>query len=803
MTETGLSGKNFSFQLFTVLQKIKKSFWLFYLSVVALRSLCIAIILMCTWKFINPDQDLASFFIALMAFIAIIYFEYTNFKPLSEKSLLFSLDIKHPHFDTSILYEMRELNQEEDQLYKALLSREKQDLVRHELARVFNNALSALIPFCAAFWLLSNYSPSFATILSEAQQVTYNNRAYLKAIQGDQSQDKIYELKNNQTLELNLLQPNLLEISLLLPAQENPPSVLLKNLDPLEKEKKLQTFQMSLTSRQSNEKQPYQLRFAITENVDIFVPSLSKDKPVARINLKKSPVPIVTLTPKSKIKEPWPDEVPLDLRIRTHTTYPLQQVNLLITIGNKTFKELVNTITHEHLLSLDTTYSLNLERFLEEDTAEIEIVAEVIDRATPQPLVGRSNPLVLKTMSAYGRYLQSLESLRKVKEHVDHAIKEKSKELNPEIKTHMQESLDQSQLTPFFDELDRSNLLYFQQLIDESFKSKNLSSIYDLDELISQFLTEHEMLDDRERDRDFFVATRGFSRLLEQSEDKQKINDFSKKIVAFLEQRLKRWKLRVSYLSHPEKLTMWDNVSQNKIFEAPFLNKDKNGKDLSKNVAELKQLSQTVETYRQWINDLEAAEDKEREEREKNKQEGLASAREELVAIQKRQAVISTKLDKSATRTQEDLDEVWPMSRMNQNTNIKDTNKLAQKIRALSPQAANRLNLALEAMKLTLQNGNDSNYIESESYSDLSNRLLRQAETSSSQQSQGYGRKRRKVAGDNYYGRSLYGGDIELKRDYEVDRRYREDIIEEINDSSSYDTKNKMIFDNYLRRIIR
>jgi hypothetical protein len=41
-----------------------------------------------------------------------------------------------------------------------------------------------------------------------------------------------------------------------------------------------------------------------------------------------------------------------------------------------------------------------------------------------------------------------------------------------------------------------------------------------------------------------------------------------------------------------------------------------------------------------------------------------------------------------------------------------------------------------------------------------------------------------------------------MKREYQVDRRYREDILEEVQ-TSSYDEDNRILLENYLRQVVR
>ena len=50
-----------------------------------------------------------------------------------------------------------------------------------------------------------------------------------------------------------------------------------------------------------------------------------------------------------------------------------------------------------------------------------------------------------------------------------------------------------------------------------------IDRLEDTDKL-DDFLFEHEILDDRERDRDFFVATRALTRLVEKKPSKRLVN---------------------------------------------------------------------------------------------------------------------------------------------------------------------------------------------------------------------------------------------------------------------------------------
>jgi hypothetical protein len=86
----------------------------------------------------------------------------------------------------------------------------------------------------------------------------------------------------------------------------------------------------------------------------------------------------------------------------------------------------------------------------------------------------------------------------------------------------------------------------------------------------------------------------------------------------------------------------------------------------------------------------------------------------------------------------------------------------------------------------------------------MAGRLLRQAEQAAQRardSGQDRGRRRR-VNGDNYYGQSIVGGDVEIKREYEVDRKYREDILDEVS-RSRVDDDDKILLDRYTREVVR
>jgi hypothetical protein len=145
---------------------------------------------------------------------------------------------------------------------------------------------------------------------------------------------------------------------------------------------------------------------------------------------------------------------------------------------------------------------------------------------------------------------------------------------------------------------------------------------------------------------------------------------------------------------------------------------------------------------------------------------------------------------------------------MEQSANIDATQKVEGQMRSLSPLAARRIKAALEEMENTRDQGNKGQFVPAETASDQAGRLLNQAQNAAEQQAQSQqnsqGRRRRRVTGDNYYGQGIVTGDIEIKRTYQVDRRYREDVLKDVNSSArNQEEENREYLRQYLRKVVR
>jgi hypothetical protein len=699
--------------------------------------------------------------------------------------------------------------------WRSELSEHSVNVGRAEVRQLSALVSSMVIPALLAGFMIWAARPSFSAALDTVANVVaaLARGASIRVVQGNSTTG--YEsdtaLSPGRPVEIELLSQNLVELKYRGTRKESAPTVELKKEDGAI----FQTFQMSQIrdDQSSDADRIYSVTFAVDETVGLFIPVLSQDK-LATIKVRQLPVPRVKLAgPMTPDGEPWPDDQLLPLEIEAKSENPLQVIQLVIRSGSRTSKELVNRVMAEDKTEIATSYSLLLEPFVESDVAEVEIVAEAIDRSLPSPLVGRSQPFRITTASAYGRYRETLRTLRELKSAIDEQLNEVQPQLQPEMKEMADKAAKQAENSPFFDGLDRVQISRFPNMVGDAKDENSSAKMMDLSNELNNFLFEHEILDDRERDRDFFVAARSLSRLIEQAREKRavavpKVLD---RMNTFLDDRNERWRMRVERLPPERQPKQAATTLDGKPFHKAMANIRSGLSGAEETVqmrnAALKNLSETVVQYRQWIEDLEAAEDQHREQQEKQRQEGLANAQNELKELQKRQGEISQKLDRSIEKMEsqkEQLDEEWPATRMSQNANIKDTRRLENQLRSLSPTAGARIKAAIEAMEGTLENGNNGKYPVAESASDLAGRLLRQAESAAqnSQKRQRNRGRRRQVTGDNYYGQSVVGGDIEIKREYQVDRRYREDILQEVQ-SSNVEEENKVLLDNYLRQVIR
>lgn len=792
------------------------------------RSLLLAAILVSLWSYLKPTAENEQLILGTLLFIGMVYLSLTK-RPnkIKAQDFLLALEMKYPQkkhaaFRLAKTYPDDHVAHE----WQDALDQELNGLKRLEMHTLLSLLSTVVLPLVILFSMSLRYPSAFDGALSNVKSVVarLNWGANLKIIEGAAKEDTpdIISLTPGNISRIELLSQNMIEVELNGVADQSQTHIIelrksQTGKDPEEESKIFQSFQMipqTGPNGASDFSGTYKVSFTVSDHVDLYLNSLSETDPLAEIIVKQLPVPDVKMNLAHEIEEPWPDDKPLPLNIEVIAENPLRLVRILIRSGKRTSQQLVSNVLATDLTELKTSYELLLEPYVESDLATVELIAEAIDRSVPNPLIGRSKPLRLSTASTYGRYRQTLETLRQVKTQIDEALSQTKFQLPKEIEKLTKRAIRQADDSPFFDGLDRVQINNFHADIMSQINNSDSTRLIEVSETINEFLFEHEMLDDRERDRDFFVAIRGLSRLLEQDPEARPVGVkvVTGRIINFLDDRYKRWQLRIEHLPKEFKPPSWKQINQQRPFHKTMQDigelEENKTKELKSQA--LIHLSKTATAYRAWIEELEQHEDRAREKMEQKRQQGLASARNELRELQRRQGQISQYLDRADMQAVDQLEDNWPAMRMEQNTNLKGTKRLEARLRSLSPPAAERIKLAAESMSLTLESASSRNFIQAESASDLAGRLLRQAQSAAqrSQQNRSKRGRRRRVTGDNYYGQTVVGGDVEIQRDYQVDKRYREDILNEIRESLSNQedgskTGNRKVLEDYLREVIR
>ncbi len=785
------------------------------------RAALFSLLISSIWQLLEAGDDIDQLIVLATTLIVVAVTSWPSRRPrLNNEELLMALEVSHNQ-TTTAPFSMLNAEPTTAQLveWDQPLRRAIDSCREHERWRLRRDLSTTALPLLLLL-LLSVSAPLAVTQAWSGARGVVSRLSWgarLEVVDGlaQENQPKSYKLSSSSPANIELLAQNMVRIEAL-GAPNEKHIVELRRLSQESGDEILQSFQMTPEDSSSDPHEPtraFGISFVVSEDVSITLPAVGGGEPVARVKVRQLPIPKVRLAiAEPQMRDPWPDDKPLRLKMNVKAENPLQLVRLIISAGGKPSSEVVSNVMSDDKFELALDYSVILEPYLEADLAEVEIFAEAIDRAIPQPLIGRSEGIRLTSASAYGRYRQTLDALRKLKTSVDSAITEKKSALDDNAVQLAEEAIARSDDSPFFDGLDRVGLHQFRQSVRE-IVAKNVEGdqLLQLSGELNEFLFEHEILDDKERDRDFFVAIRGLSRLIEQSRTTRpvQVRSVTKRISQFLDERHKRWTLRTERLGSDRLPASWPRISKRRPFHEVLNAVDANDVKASQDADDnsLQQLSKVAVAYREWIEELEKAEEQDRQEQEEKRQEGLANARNVLKELQKRQGQVSSQLDRAAQRPASELAQQWAMTRMEQNTNIRGTKQLEAQLRALSPLASERIKVAAEFMEGTLQSGNEGKFVDAESGSDRAGRLLRQADSaaSQSQQQQRSRGRRRRVSGDGYYGQSVIGGDVEIKRDYEVDRRYREDVLEDVRQSTwqQSEPENKALLENYLLEIIR
>ena len=587
-------------------------------------------------------------------------------------------------------------------------------------------------------------------------------------------------LPDGQIRELTVDQLATVDASSLVRITVQAPTLTAPPLLQLRKPMHEEFFQEVLFSRTG---ELYQLTMRVDQEAELLINSLHHDQVLAFFTPTPATLPQVQLTLTQKITTPHPDDKPLALTLVANSRTALASMELEISAAEEMHTELVHQFIGNTKHSLTTSYQTILEPYVSADYAAVMLVAVATDSAGKQ---GRSEPITVQLVSAYGRYLHTLQTLRTLKTKLDEKIDNPSGVSSKELTTLISKANQQAQVSPFFAARDRGILLELQNKLTQP-----KPDLLMIAEQLDLFLLEHEIINHRERDRDFFVAMR---RLAWAKNSKQDTKLMLKKISKFITERRRIWQQRVELLPKNAQPPSWSTIKR----ERPFM--QALGKIRSSDATQ--HLTATVNAYQHWIAELEQHEDAMRQRLQQEVQRKVNAAQQELKTMQKRQALISKALDKAEQQRQHNLRASWTTLRRQQNSNIKQARRLQSQLTQVSRLAAVRMQAAVQAMQEVKTCGDKQKFICAESNSDLAGRLLHQTNNATRSRQPRPQRQARQIVGGNYFGQSITSGKIELQSDYKVNRRYREDILEQIQNSNLLE-KHPDLLDSYLRKVLR
>jgi hypothetical protein len=449
-----------------------------YVGLSLLRAAAIGIIVTSLWNATSNASPLIHALCGLATFLAVLGFSsFGRTHSINEASLLLSLDIQYPASSRSPFVDAAPDGDPSE--WEKKLLREEQKLRAWELRRLSTLTGSVVVSGLIAGLLLMKAPIDLMATISDARNLltALTGGMTLEVLDGaapkkdkDHIEKSPISLSTSNPPTIELIPSNMLKLTVIrVSSGDSPPVINLKphgNTPPL-------SIQMSPAGPMTAQQNVWSAEFSAPESADLSIPAISS-KVAAKILVTELPTPKVQMTFEAMGRELWPDHELLPLNINVSAVHPLDKVLLKITTKDKTFQESVLNISGE-TTSVTTTYKLNLQPWMEEDIVEFDIVAEAIDRAEPSPLTGKSPPLHIKVASAYGRYKQALETLRKVKSALDDS-RSSGKDLAPATEETMRSVLQQSEETPFFDGIDRSQLSQISQKLGDLKNSKSIAS---------------------------------------------------------------------------------------------------------------------------------------------------------------------------------------------------------------------------------------------------------------------------------------------------------------------------------------
>ena len=579
----------------------------------------------------------------------------------------------------------------------------------------------------------------------------------------------------------------------------------------------------SLLSEGKNSPRSYEhLSFRAAKNSALFVDAISKTKPVAFISLGSPSVPEVGLLWNGAPSESISDHETLSLRLSAVSPFPLVRLNLVIQTQRGEFVETVTRILAADQLSIVHNFPTVLAPYITSDEEHIHLYGEAISMDQTQELVGRSEPLALTVVSSYGRYQRTLSALKETRSLTlswqDTSSAERLEELKALIKS-------ESAATPFFHSHDRRVMAEITSMMVAS-QMENSSFRQDLARQITEFLELHEAIDDRERDRDFFVAARAYSRKVSGGKDLSLAGD-AEGIKEFLQAREARWLERAkklqaltgqssfreensSVLEESAFSKRWDRLHQ-KIMEEDSLadSGTEEGRE---------ELAAMVAEYRQWLSKLESAESRAKENHRLVRSQSLMKASKALKDLQSKQDRIAARLDplgmssagsKGGDQRQSGQSQAgqWPDIKADQIAAAEQGAEIQKMLQNVKNLSTDRLDQAAEAMAAVVESGDQSDFERAEIMADKASRLLREGRQEARKQQQS-GRKRdqdprKSPIGDGFYGPSIV--DLQTEREHVVDDTYRGAVLRQLRQNSGGEESKEdpAVQRRYLREVLR
>lgn len=620
---------------------------------------------------------------------------------------------------------------------------------------------------------------------------------------------------NDQARDIELSSPSLITLKVLTQdkQQEGDPSEFTVAVQRPESERGY-SYQMTFV-----EPGVYTASIHLDHTASIRVLSHSAMLAQATLKLTGDSAPAIDLLAVQSSVDGWLSSEPFPVQLKALSKNGLADIGVILNSEAQSSpeRELVAAIKEAGTTSFAVDYEIDFSQYLTGDSQEFTLVGYATDYSSPEPLLGLSQEIVVTVISAYTYYKQTLGQIRTITDQLDTLAdpsrldKAQTLQSTSELWTSV---LQRSKAALYFDRVDHATLRSFHARYQTSTTDTEWSRL-NLNELkldIRQFLHEHETIDDRERDRDFLTFLRDLSLTTRDNLSSSSLEPTFSRAKEFLAERSARWDLRLRALR-----SMPDSESSQKAYargsridfradlEATRQHLGEEGKlnPSLRHQAFLSSLLSLGESYTQWLELLEDAEDQARQSNQQRLTQGVQKLGTKLRQAQKQQRIISKALE-GRVRSGQTTSKLDILTLQSQNKDLLEG--LQTELQALMGSPSPRLAAASRYMESVLISAKDSAWASAETASDRTARLLRSAQqdlNKALRRAQGQRSRRKRVVGSGYHGTKIDGGTIDLKRDHRVGKRYRQDILEAHEQQVVPNQTEQELLDRYRRIVIR